>query len=159
MPLSFISFSPISREIISYQHEGYTFKPDPILYQLFVLGFHIVFIYVCNINTMKHLLFFSLLLLTTPIFSQIKVEDVGDGWKNKIELALDLIKRTDSNYYNHVIDNCEHIGFWAGKYSTNEGTSIYMTKYDFEMNSIQNLACIIVHESKHIEFSKNKIIH
>jgi hypothetical protein len=117
-----------------------------------------VFIYVCNINTMKHLLFFLLLLLTTPIFSQIKVEDVGDGWKNKIELALDLIKRTDSNYYNHVIDNCEHIGFWAGKYSTNEGTSIYMTKYDFEMNSIQNLACIIVHESKHIEFSKNKII-
>jgi hypothetical protein len=71
---------------------------------------------------------------------------------------LDLIKRTDSNYYNHVIDNCEHIGFWAGKYSTNEGTSIYMTKYDFEMNSIQNLACIIVHESKHIEFSKSKII-
>jgi hypothetical protein len=33
-----------------------------------------------------------------------------------------------------------------------------MTKYDFEMNSIQNLACIIVHESKHIEFAKNKII-
>ena len=83
---------------------------------------------------MKHLLFFSLLLLTTPIFSQIEVEDVGDGWKNKIELALELIKRTDSNYHNHVIDNCEHIGFWAGKYSTNEGTSIYMTKYDFEMN-------------------------
>ena len=107
-----------------------------------------MFIYLCNINTMKHLLFFSLLLLTTPIFSQIEVEDV----------ALDLIKRTDSNYHNHVIDNCEHIGFWAGKYSTNEGTSIYMTKYDFEMNSIQNLACIIVHESKHIEFSKNKII-
>lgn len=107
---------------------------------------------------MKHLLFFTLLLFTTPIFSQIKVEDVGDGWKNKIELALQLIKKTDSNYYSHVINNCKHIGFWSGKYSTNEDSSIYMTKYDFEMNSIQNLACIIVHESKHIELSKNKIV-
>ncbi len=107
---------------------------------------------------MKHLLFLTLLLFTTPIFSQIKVEDVGDGWKNKIELALELIKKTDSNYYSHVINNCKHIGFWSGKYSTNEDSSIYMTKYDFEMNSIQNLACIIVHESKHIELSKNKIV-
>ena len=107
---------------------------------------------------MKHLLFLTILLFTKPIFSQIKVEDVGDGWKNKIELALEIIKKTDSNYYKQVIDNCEHIGFWAGKYSTNEGTSIYMTKYDFEINSIQNLACIIVHESKHIELAKNKII-
>lgn len=107
---------------------------------------------------MKHLLFFTLLLFTTPIFSQIKVEDVGDGWKNKIELALEIIKKTDSNYYSHVINNCKHIGFWSGKYSTNEDSSIYMTKYDFEMNSIQNLACIIVHESKHIELSKNKIV-
>ena len=107
---------------------------------------------------MKHLLFLTLLLFTTPIFSQIKVEDVGDGWKNKIELALELIKKTDSNYYSHVINNCKHIGFWSGKYSTNEDSSIYMTKYDFEINSIQNLACIIVHESKHIELSKNKIV-
>ena len=107
---------------------------------------------------MKHLLFLTLLLFTTPIFSQIKVEDVGDGWKNKIELALEIIKKTDSNYYSHVINNCKHIGFWSGKYSTNEDSSIYMTKYDFEMNSIQNLACIIVHESKHIELSKNKIV-
>jgi len=107
---------------------------------------------------MKHLLFLTLLLFTTPIFSQIKVEDVGDGWKNKIELALEIIKKTDSNYYSHVINNCKHIGFWSGKYSTNEDSSIYMTKYDFEINSIQNLACIIVHESKHIELSKNKIV-
>ena len=107
---------------------------------------------------MKHILFFTLLLFTAPIFSQIKVEDVGDGWKNKIELALELIKKTDSNYYSHVINNCKHIGFWSGKYSTNEDSSIYMTKYDFEINSIQNLACIIVHESKHIELSKNKIV-
>ena len=53
---------------------------------------------------MKHLLFFSLLLLTTPIFSQIKVEDVGDGWKNKIELALDKDVDTD-NLSNEELKN------------------------------------------------------
>ena len=30
----------------------------------------------------------------TPIFGQIKITDVGDGWKGKVEQALDTIQNT-----------------------------------------------------------------
>ena len=30
-----------------------------------------------------------------PLFAQIKVADVGDGWKNKVDSAILIIKKYD----------------------------------------------------------------
>ena len=45
----------------------------------------------------------------TPLFGQIKITDVGDGWKGKIEQALDTIQKYDIEKYlsfniNNIID-------------------------------------------------------
>jgi hypothetical protein len=103
---------------------------------------------------MKHLLFFFISLFSTPLFSQIEIIDVGDGWKNKVQLAISLIKETDSTYYKHLMKNCNQIGFWAEKYSTNEGKTIFISRYDMQIESIQNIACVLIHESMHIELGK-----
>jgi len=40
-----------------------------------------------------------LLTLSSYSFSQIKITDVGDGWKGKVEQALDTIQKYDIEKY------------------------------------------------------------
>ncbi len=87
----------------------------------------------------------------TSIFGQIKITDVGDGWKGKVEQALDTIKKYDTEKYNLVIGSCMLVGYWNESFSTTEGdTTILISTKDMDFNNIYNIASILVHESIHL---------
>ena len=103
---------------------------------------------------MKSLL---LILLTLPslLFSQIKIDKAGDGWDSKIDSALQLIKRTDIEKYQLLDSVCGKVEFWSSDFSSNEGKYgekgiILVAVKDVQLNSINNLAVVLVHESLHL---------
>ena len=96
--------------------------------------------------------FLTTLLIPLKIFGQIQIDQVGDNWKPQVEEALSLIKTTDTNTFKFVNKHCKKIRFWNGEFSTVEGSStVIIAKGDMQLGSVENLACIIVHESKHLE--------
>jgi hypothetical protein len=94
-----------------------------------------------------------LLILSSYSFSQIKITDVGDGWKGKVEHALDTIQKYDIEKYYLIMETCKVVAFWNGGFSTIESDSI-ITIPTKEMNNgnIYNIAAILVHESLHLYF-------
>jgi hypothetical protein len=106
-------------------------------------------------NALIVLLLFILPLTT---YSQIKVDDVGDGWKGKVDSALALIKEYDPYAYEQVLKHCDHITYWIGSHSTSQyPSSIVIAVRDMNINSINNIACIIVHETVHLKFHNKEI--
>lgn len=100
-----------------------------------------------------------ILLFTSTGFSQIQIDDVGDGWKMKVDSALELISKTDPVVYKEVKENCKHISYWMGKFSTTQdSTTILISTSDMRIGSINNLACVIVHEAHHLYIKRNKIV-
>lgn len=94
-----------------------------------------------------------LILIPCKIFGQIQIDQVGDDWASQVDSALMLIKNTDKETYDFVLKHCKKISFWDGLYSTVEGNNtITISNGDMKIESIENIACIIVHESKHLEF-------
>ena len=91
------------------------------------------------------------MFMFTSLFGQIKITDVGDGWKGKVEQALDTIKKYDTEKYKLVIESCMVIGYWNESFSTTEGdTTILISTKDMNFNNIYNIAAILVHESIHL---------
>jgi hypothetical protein len=109
------------------------------------------------------ILLFILTLLPTFAYGQIKIDKAGDGWDLKIDSAITLIKQTDTNYYNTLIQYCNHVEIWNERFSSNEphqndkGT-ILISVRDIKLNSINNLAAVLVHESAHLGFRSRNII-
>jgi len=109
------------------------------------------------------ILLFILTLLPTFTYCQIKIDKAGDGWDLKIDSAITLIKQTDTNYYNTLIQYCNHVEIWNERFSSNEprqndkGT-ILISVRDIKLNSINNLAAVLVHESAHLGFRSRNII-
>ena len=92
------------------------------------------------------------LLIHLKVSAQIKIDQVGDTWVPMVEQSLELIKKTDTNTYNFVLRHCKKISFWNGEYSTVEGDyTITISQGDMKLNSIENIACVLVHESKHLQ--------
>ena len=88
-------------------------------------------------------LFFLLLfvVLFTPIYSQVKIDDVGDGWKLRVDSAVALIRNTDLDKYGLLIKVCDHVSYWNGGFSTIEDSStILITQKDMLYGSINNIA-------------------
>lgn len=100
---------------------------------------------------MKHLMTLILTIYSFTLFSQIKIDQSGEGWKEMVESAVVLIKNTDTSTHNLLIKHCRKIGFWGGTYSAGEGSEIYICRDDILLGSVENIACILVHESKHLE--------
>ena len=103
---------------------------------------------------MKSLL---LILLTLPslLLSQIVIDKAGDGWDRKIDSALMLIKQTDIEKYQLIDSVCSRVEFWSSGFSSNEGSYgekgiILVAVKDVKLNSINNLAVVLVHESLHL---------
>lgn len=97
-------------------------------------------------------------ILSFSICSQIKIDDVGDNWKGKVDSALQLIKKYDLESYNLVIQNCTHITFWIGDFSTTEPpNTILISVKDMNINSLNNIACVIVHEANHLKIFNEKL--
>ncbi len=99
----------------------------------------------------KNALILFFIFLSNSLFSQITIDDVGDGWKSKVDSALSLIERTSPEHWSEVELYCKHITFWIGDFSTTiDSSTIMISRKDININSINNLACLIIHESHHL---------
>lgn len=91
-------------------------------------------------------------------FSQIKIPDVGDGWKTQVELAVQLIKKTDSVSYQIIIENCTEIEYIVGDRSACKlPNTIAINTKDLEIGSINNIAAVLVHEAHHLHYYNQKL--
>lgn len=106
----------------------------------------------------KPYVFLLIVMMTQNLFSQIKVAPVNPLWTRKIDSALSIVKKYDSDYYDTIIKYCKSIGFWRGNFSTVENNIEEITISVNEINNscINNIAAILVHESTHLYFIKNK---
>jgi len=87
----------------------------------------------------------------TSLFGQIKITDVGDGWKGKVEQALDTIKKYDTERYEMVIKTCKVVAFWNGGFATTESdTIITIPSKEISNGNVYNISAILVHESMHL---------
>ena len=94
-----------------------------------------------------------------PLFGQIQVDKAGDGWDQKIDSAISLIRETDPEKYSLLESNCSKVSFWVSDFSSNEITQeergiIYISTKEIGLNSINNLAAVLVHESLHLYLSR-----
>ena len=102
---------------------------------------------------MKQLLLCLSLFLSFNLFSQLRVDDVGDGWKQTVEQAIDLIKQYDTVRYNLLLEVCDQISYSTAPFSTTEmGNVILISQRDIKAKNINNIAAVLVHESLHLYF-------
>jgi hypothetical protein len=107
---------------------------------------------------MKHLVVILLLLFNNNVVGQINIDNVGDGWVDKVKQALTLIKHVDSDKYDTLIEVCDHVTFWNGNFSTTEDShTIMISQADIMRGSVNNVAAVLVHESRHLYFRKHGI--
>lgn len=111
---------------------------------------------------MKALLLLAGLFLGSTLSAQIVVDQAGDNWKVKVDSALQRIRECDTTAWKFVTENVKHIGFWNGTFSTteldNKGEwTVIISSHDIRLNSINNLACVIVHESYHIYAATHRL--
>jgi len=101
-------------------------------------------------------LFISLLTILTISCQAQTIAKAGDGWDLKIDSAIQLIKATDSLKYVVFKDVCQRIDFWKSSFSSVsviEGDyTILIADADIKLNSINNLAAVLVHESLHLMY-------
>jgi hypothetical protein len=91
--------------------------------------------------------------------AQIKIDDVGDGWKNKVEQAIEVIKQYDPEKYTLLMENCEHISYSLLPFSTTETqNTILISQKEIIAGNINDLAATLVHESLHLYFWRNNIV-
>ena len=104
---------------------------------------------------MKYYVVLFLILFNYNVVGQIKIDNVGDGWVDKVNQAISLIKKVDYEKYNNLIDVCDHITFWNGNFSTSENNhTIMISQADIMRGSVNNVAAVLVHESRHLMFRK-----
>ena len=100
---------------------------------------------------MKYILLIILFLTSFNSYSQIKIDDIGDNWKYKVDSALTVIKTYDPQKYDTLVKYCKHITFWVGDFSSTEDeNTIMISQRDMKLNSINNIASVLVHESFHL---------
>jgi hypothetical protein len=96
-----------------------------------------------------------MLFITKLAFGQIKIDKAGNGWDLKIDSALQLIKEVDIEKFQLIDSVCDRVEFWSSGFSSNEGSygkkgTILVAVKDVQLNSINNLAVVMVHESLHL---------
>jgi len=103
-----------------------------------------------------------LLLFLIPFTSsgQIRIDKAGDGWDLKIDSALIVIKQTDLQKSQLLDSVCQEVSFWISNFSSNELIGkegrIYVSTKDVKLG-INNLACVLVHESLHLYFLRKGV--
>lgn len=107
---------------------------------------------------MKQLLKCLSIILPLTLSAQIKIDDVGDGWKGYIQQSLDLIKQVDSIKYQQILQTCNHIGYWNGAYSTTEDSTILISNLEMRRGNIHDIAAALVHESMHLYIIQQQAI-
>jgi predicted nuclease of predicted toxin-antitoxin system len=91
--------------------------------------------------------------------SNVYVPDVGDNWKHQLDSAMELIHRVDTAKYDSLVKYCDSVDFIIGSYSTtNPPHTIVINTGDMKLKSINNIAAVLVHESRHLYYYNNHII-
>jgi hypothetical protein len=107
---------------------------------------------------MLGLLMFTVFISPNKYDKKIYVPNVGDNWKLKVDSAMYLINKTDTEKYNNLMLYCDSIDFSNTDFSTTIPLhTIVITKKDIDLNSINNIAAVLVHESRHLYYLNNKI--
>jgi hypothetical protein len=105
-------------------------------------------------------LFLLLLLIPFTCSGQIRVDKAGDGWDLKIDSALTVIKCTDLQKHQLLDSVCQEVSFWISNFSSNELVGktgrIYVSTKDVKLG-INNLACVLIHESLHLYFLRKGV--
>lgn len=98
-----------------------------------------------------------LLICTISIVAnaQIKVDDVGDGWKLKVDSAIQLIGRTSIDAKNLLDSSTARVEFWLGDRSStrpdpDRKRGTILLAVDEIGLGIENIAAVLVHESFHL---------
>ena len=108
---------------------------------------------------MKQLLVCLISIIPFLAFSQIRIDDIGDGWKAKVEQALTVIQQTDCEKYDLLMATCKHISYSTATFATTEsGTTILIPRREIVVGNINDIAAILVHESLHLYMLQNKLI-
>ena len=91
------------------------------------------------------------LMFWSSSISQINIADVGDGWKGKVQQALDTIQKYDTVKYNNIITKCDNIGYWNNSFATTEPPyTILIPTSEMNFGNIYNICAILIHESYHL---------
>lgn len=105
-------------------------------------------------------LFLLLLLIPFTSSGQIRIDKAGDGWDLKIDSALTVVKQTDPQKFQLLDSVCQEVSFWISDFSSNELVEnkgrIYVSVKDVKLG-INNLACVLVHESLHLYFLRRGV--
>jgi hypothetical protein len=109
-------------------------------------------------QSMKQLLKCLSIILPLTLSAQIKIDDVGDGWKGYAQQSIELIKQTDSIKYKQLVATCNHIGYWNGTYSTTEDSTILISNLEMRRGNIHDIAAALVHESMHLYIIQQQTI-
>lgn len=104
----------------------------------------------------KYLVFILYFFCFHKCFGQIEIDGGFSEWENLVKKSIELVKQTDSSYHQTLVKNCKRISFWNGLYSTTEDKSIVISILDLKSESVNNIACVLVHESKHLELVQTK---
>lgn len=100
------------------------------------------------------------IFLISPLlaFTQIRIDDVGDGWKGLVEQALKVIETTDTTKYELVTRYCTQISYGLQPFSTIESDHvIILPTAEMKKGLVNDIAAAIVHESLHLYFLHNSI--
>jgi hypothetical protein len=92
-------------------------------------------------------------------FGQIRIDDVGDGWKSKVEQALQVVQQTDCEKYEMIMSTCTHISYSTANFATTEsGNTILIPRREIMAGNINDIAAILVHESLHLYILQTKMM-
>ena len=95
------------------------------------------------------------LLFPLLLSSQITIPNVGDGWKTKVQQAIEVIKKYDSHKYNVLIYECKQIDFGLASFATSDGKSTIILPVEvLNRGCINDIAACLIHESLHMQFFK-----
>jgi hypothetical protein len=107
------------------------------------------------------ILFILIMSLPTLVSAQIKIDDVGDGWKVKVDSAITLIKKVSPDAWLLLDSTTSNVEFWLGDRSSTrpdpnfkKGT-ILLAVDEIELGVV-NIAAVLVHESLHLSFHQRK---
>ena len=106
----------------------------------------------------KNALICIFLFFVTHANAQIKVLESAEGWKEQVEAAIQLIKDTDTAAYRVLVENCDTVEYFLGDFSTTYPPhKIAIAVKDMKLNSVTNIACVLIHESCHLYIYNQKI--
>ena len=81
---------------------------------------------------------------------------MASQYAKTIDSAITLVKKTDTNVYNRLDSVCDGVDLWLGSFSSCSDGIIYISRNDVLLG-VQNVAAVLVHESKHLWIWNSKI--